>query len=422
MNEMIANRPLLFANFLVFIHQNPCFVQIFFLSVISLLFLHLIGSSKKQKIMKKNNWIYAIGSLVVIGIAVASSAFLMKDQKQPKKSTQDEQFLYVKIDTVASEKMHPSMDYEGRMHSYETVALSSEVRGRIMEGTVPFKEGQSFDKGDLLVQIYSEDAQAAMTSGKSNFLRTLSSILPDLRVDFPDEYQKWKDFFDAVDVKGDLPPLPEINTEKEQVFLASRGVLSEYYSLQQQEINLKKYNIYAPFEGAFQKVTQQVGAIASPGATLATIVRTDRLEAVIPIPPEDARWIEPGVEVKLKGNNGFKQGGTVTRIADFLDASTQSVNVYVKYIPTDLRRFKVGEFVEATFQISKEVNGFTIPREALLDGNSVYTVENQRLQKKPVKVLRKMEDHLILSGLENESQVVVESLVDVNEGQKVNVR
>lgn len=372
--------------------------------------------------MKNKNWIYAIGSLVVIGIAVTASAFLMKSQEEPKKNTQKEQFLYVKVDTVVSKKLFPTIDYEGRMHSYETVALSSEVSGRIMEGKVPFKEGQSFEKGDLLVQIYSEDAQAAMTSGKSNFLQSISSILPDLRVDFPDEYQKWRDFFDAVDVKGDLPPLPEVQSEKEQVFLASRGILSEYYSLQQQEIKLKKYNVYAPFDGAFQKVTQQVGAIASPGATLATIVRTDRLEAVIPIPPEDARWVQSGTEVTLTDNNGFSQPAEVTRVADFLDASTQSVNVYVQYMPSNLRRFKIGEFVEATFESSNEVEGFTIPREALLDGNSVYTVEKQRLQKKPVNVLRKMDDHVVLSGLKNDSKVVVESLVDVSVGQKVNVR
>ena len=372
--------------------------------------------------MKKNNWIYALGSLVVIGIAVAVSAFLMKNQDEPKKSSQGEKLLYVKVDTVISEKMNPTMDYEGRMHSYETVALSSEVSGRIMEGEVPFKEGQSFKKGDLLIQIYSEDTRAAITAGKSNFLRTISSILPDLRVDFPDEFHKWRSFFQAVDVEGKLPELPEINSEKEQVFLASRGVLSEYYSLRQQEINLKKYNIYAPFDGAFQRVTQQVGAIASPGATLATVVRTDMLEAIIPIPPEDARWIQPGIEVMLTGNNGFSQKGKVTRVADFLDASTQSVNVYVKYIPNGLQRFKVGEFLKATFEISSEVDGFTIPREALLDGGLVYTVEQQRLQKQPVKVLRKMEDRVVLSGLKNNVQVVVESLVDVSVGQKVNVR
>ncbi|MCF8336202.1 MAG: efflux RND transporter periplasmic adaptor subunit [Bacteroidales bacterium] len=372
--------------------------------------------------MRKKNFIYFIGSILVIGLAVALSGFFMKNQPEPKQNLKDENLLYVKVDTVSTKKLHPSMKYEGRISSYETVSLAAEVSGRIMEGEVPFKEGEDFEKGDLLVRIYKEDAQAAMTSGKSNFLRTLSSILPDLKVDFPDEYQKWKNFFNAVDVKKALPALPEINSEQEQVFLASRGVLSEYYSLQQQEINLSKYNIYAPFEGAFQKVNQQVGAIASPGAALASIVRTDRLEAVVPVPPEDARWIQTGIEVKLTGNNGIVKQGRVTRVADFLDPSTQSVSVYIKYLPGGSKSFKVGEFVQATFEISREVSGFTIPREALLDAGAVYTVRDNQLRKEPVEVIRKLEDHVVLSGLENGTLVVSESLVDVSEGQEVKTR
>lgn len=372
--------------------------------------------------MSRKNIIYLIASVLVIAAAIALSGFFMKNQPEPKQNQEDENLLYVDVDTVSTKNMHPSVEYEGRINSYETVSLAAEVRGRIMEGEVPFKEGEAFDKGDLLVRIYKEDAQAAMTSGKSNFLRTLSSILPDLNVDFPDEYKKWKEFFNKVNVKGELPQLPEINSEQEQVFLASRGVLSEYYSLRQQEINLKKYNLYAPFEGAFMKVNQQVGAIASPGAALASIVRTDRLEAVVPVPPEDARWIRPGDGAKLEGNNGIVRQGRVTRIADFLDPSTQSVNVYVKYLPVGDKSFKVGEFVQATFEISKTVSGFTIPREALLDDEAVYIVNDDHLRKKPVQVVRKLSDHVVLSGIEDGTLVVSESLVDVSEGQEVKTR
>src|SRR6056297_3878469 len=160
--------------------------------------------------MRKKNFLYLIASILVIGLAVALSGFFMKNQPKPKQNLKDENLLHVKVDTVSTKKLHPSMKYEGRISSYETVSLAAEVSGKIMEGKVPFKEGEDFEKGDLLVRIYKEDAQAAMTSGKSNFLRTLSSILPDLKVDFPDEYQKWKNFFNEVNVKGDLPELPEI--------------------------------------------------------------------------------------------------------------------------------------------------------------------------------------------------------------------
>ncbi len=372
--------------------------------------------------MKRKKIIYLIGSLAVIGVAVALSGFFMRNQPEPRQNRKQENLISVQADTAFIREVHPSMQYEGRIQSYETVSLASEVTGRIMEGEVPFKEGEDFEKGDLLIRIYKEDAQAAMTSGKSNFLRTLSSILPDLKVDFPDQYKKWKAFFNAIDVRGDLPALPEIHSEQEQVFLASRGVLSEYYSLRQQEIRLKKYNLYAPFDGAFQKVHQQVGAIASPGQGLASVVRTDRLEAVIPVPAEDARWIRPGDDVELTGNNGVKHSGTVTRIADFLDPSTQSVNVYVRYFPRGEKTFKVGEFVQASFDITKPVSGFTIPREALLDQGAVYIVNDHKLRIKPVEVIRKLEDHAVVSGIKEGALVVVESLVDVNEGQKVEIR
>jgi len=372
--------------------------------------------------MKRRNIIYLIGSIAVLGLAVALSGFFMENQPEPKKSKQNENLLSVDVDTVATQTMHPSMKYEGRINSYETVSLSAEVSGRIMPGKVPFKEGEDFNKGDLLVQIYDEDARAAMTSGKSNFLRTLSSILPDLKVDFPNEYQKWKGFFNEIDVRGDLPKLPEIHSEQEQVFLASRGVLSEYYSLRQQEINLKKYNLYAPFDGAFMRVNQQVGAIANPGVALATIVRTDRLEVVVPVPPEDAQWVSPGDPVRLKDSKGPAKTARVTRIADFLDPSTQSVNVYLQYMPNGKGSFKVGEFVEATFKISKPVSGFTIPREALLSDNQVYVVNDHHLKKKPVEVARKMSDHAVVAGLKDGQLVVVESLVDVDEGQEVKTR
>jgi multidrug efflux pump subunit AcrA (membrane-fusion protein) len=366
--------------------------------------------------------IYLIGSLAVIGLAIGLSGFFMKNQPEPKKSKQTENLLSVEIDTVARALMNPSMRYEGRVNSYETVSLSAEVSGRIMPGKVPFKEGEDFEKGDLLVQIYDEDARAAMTSGKSNFLRTLSSILPDLRVDFPKEYDKWKEFFNAIDVKGPLPTLPEIESEQEQVFLASRGVLSEYYSLRRQEINLKKYNLYAPFDGTFMKVNQQVGAIANPGVALASIVRTNRLEVVVPIPPEDAQWVSPGDPVKLEGSNGVTQTGTVNRIADFVDPSTQSVNVYIQYIPAGKRSFKVGEFVQSTFKISRQVKGFQIPREALLNNEKVYLVNDEHLKIQPVEVVRKLSDHAVVSGLKDGELVVTESLVDVEEGQKVKTR
>ena len=370
----------------------------------------------------KSKIIYALAGFGILAVSVVLTGFLMRTKPEPAKDLKKENFLFVKTEKVVNKMVYPAVTHRGRISSYETVSLSAEVSGKIMQGDIPLKEGESFEKGDLLVQIYNEDTRAALTSGKSNFLRTLSSILPDLKVDFPDEYKKWKQFFNSINVHEELPELPDINSEKEQVFMASMGVLAEYYSLEQQEIKLDKFKLHAPFDGSFVQVNRQVGAVANMGAVLASIIRTDRLELVVPVPPEDAKWIKPGNSVVLNGSENNEATGEVTRVANFLDENTQSVNVYVKYIPNYRESFKVGEFVDATFEITKKARGITIPREALLDNEMVYVVEDQKLKLQKVQVERRLNDAVVISGLKNGMQVVAESLVDVEEGQIIRTR
>ncbi|MFW6267605.1 MAG: efflux RND transporter periplasmic adaptor subunit [Marinilabiliaceae bacterium] len=372
--------------------------------------------------MRRKTLFRVIGALVLIG-AVLLAGYAVKNKPAPQKSMkQKEDMLYVKAAEVTNEKATSPVTHQGRISSYETVSLASEVNGRIMEGNVDFKEGGEFNKGDLLIRIYDEDIKATLTAGRSNFLQKLSSVLPDLQVDFPDEYDKWKQFFTAIKVQEQLPELPETHSEKEQVFMASAGILSEYYSLEKQEIDLSKYQIYAPFDGSFRQLKKQVGSVAGMGTDLASIVRTDRLEVVVPVPPNEAKWIEVGNKVTLTGPEGHQANGTVTRIAGFLDENTQSVNVYVKYLPREMHAFSIGEFVDATFDIQRETRGMAIPREALIDGERVYVVKNRKLQIQKVSPVRTLNDTVVISGLTDGSMVVVESLVDVQEGDEVKIR
>jgi len=128
------------------------------------------------------------------------------------------------------------------------------------------KTGESFNKNDIIIKIYSEDVEAALKSGKSSFLQTVSRILPDLKVDYKDQYDKWIAFLLSIDPEKPLPELPEINSDKERVFLASNNVLTSYYNLKQQQIKLKRYTIRAPFTGSFKSVNKEIGAVASSGS------------------------------------------------------------------------------------------------------------------------------------------------------------
>ena len=72
-------------------------------------------------------------------------------------------------------------------------------------------------------------------------------------------------------------------------------------------------------------------------------------------------------------------------------------------------------------------NGFDnvveIPRKALISNNEIYIVEKDSvLTSLKVNLIDSKENTVIVSGIPNNSNVVTESVVNINEGDKVVIR
>lgn len=363
----------------------------------------------------KKKLLYGGLSFGIIMIAFIFSSYLINAKPEPRKDNRIHNSMYVKVEKVAYAENTSNMVYRGRVTAFDKISLAAEVQGKILAGDVRFKAGENFKKGDVIVNIYSQDVEASLKSGKSSLLQTLSKILPDLKFDYPEEYQKWNAFFNEINVENPLPTLPEIGSNKEKVFLASNNVLSTYYNLQQQEINLARYTIYAPFNGTFVSVSKEIGAIASPGVELASLLRTDKLEVSVSVFPSDLQWIRKGDQVQITDHYGEVETASIARISGFINEATQTVDVYLVYQNNGNASFLQGEYVDASFK-GATVSGFEIPREAIVDGTYVYELSDKKLNKIPIDILRQLNDSYIISGIEQGKTIVTESLAIVNSG------
>lgn len=354
----------------------------------------------------------ALGVLIIIG-AFAISGHMIKTNAKPERNKEKQNVVYVQTNEVTYNEIVSEMNCRGRVTAFDQISLASEVQGKIMKGDVRFKPGESFSKNDLLVHIYNEDVKASLRSGKSSLLQILSIVLPDVKVDFPDEYEKWNSFFTEITIYNSLPQLPSMHSDKEKVYMAANNVLSTYYSLQQQEIALRRYSITAPFNGSFKKVNREIGAIASPGVELATIIRSDKLEVTVPVFSDDLKWIKKGDKVNVTNNNGKVITAIVSRTASFVDESTQSVNVYLTF-QTDINStFLSGEYVDVSFG-GKSVSGFEIAREAIVDGSYVYELSDKKLTKEKINIIRQLDDSYVIAGVDTGKVIVTESLPNIN--------
>ena len=119
----------------------------------------------------------------------------------------------------------------GRLTSALPLVLFSEVSGVVMQGTVPFQPAQFFRKGDLILKIDDRQIQLDIKSAKSDFLNALSSVLPEIKVDFPKEFQVWESYFNLCDVYSQLPPLPETENQRIKLFLSRFNVYKLYFTV-----------------------------------------------------------------------------------------------------------------------------------------------------------------------------------------------
>ena len=218
-----------------------------------------------------------------------------------------------------------------------------------------------------------------------------------------------------------MPKLPAINSDKEKVFLAANNILTSYYNLQKQEINLRRYTIIAPFNGSFKSVNKEIGAVASPSVELASIIRTDKLEVTVPVFPADLPFIHIGDKVEIIGHSGQSQWASVARISDFVESATQSVNVYLIYNASANSAFLEGEYVDVSFR-SEAVTGFEIPREAVVAGQQVYVLKEGKLHKQKIDVLRQLEDSYIISIADSSAMVVTESIASIQANTEYKAR
>ncbi len=357
-----------------------------------------------------------ISALIIISFILMT--FLGSFRKEPKKKPKSEIKKFVKVAEVKYSDIKSTISEFGRVVSLEQVDILSEVRGKIERGDIPLKKGQRFGKGDVLFRIYDKEAKLALKAKKSRFLNLIANLLADFKIDFPDRFDRWRRFFDSISIDKNIPDMPEPKSKNEKIFLASRNILSEFYSIKVDEVILKKYTIIAPFTGSYTAVIMEVGGIANPGAPIAKAIRTDRMEIETPIDSNGVKWIKIGDNVDIVKDSERNEivKGKVVRISPFIDQQTQSVSVYVGFENFKSDPILSGDYLKVIFPGIKIENCMVIARNAVFNNNMVFCVCDGSLQKKEINILKINAKTIIFNGLEENELLVTEPLLNARDG------
>ena len=327
----------------------------------------------------------------------------------------------VNFKTAKNEISKIKINSSGRVLSYSNTTINSEVNGTILSNS-KIKKGHYFEKGDLLFQIKDSDTRLLLESKKSNYINTISSILADIKLDYPDEYNKWEKYSNSLSYDIQIEELPKFNSTKEKNFIISRRIMTEFLSIKSDEERLKKYKFYAPFDGSITKSYIDISTNVNIGTPIIEIIRDGKKEVELNVNNKDRKLISVENLVTLSDDNEFEYNGFVSRIGNFVNPETQNISVFVeipkKSIDGDLFN---GMYLNAQIETYTEMKVCIIPRRSLISNNEIFILnENNSLEVKKINVITEQDNNIIVDNITDGERVIIEPLVNVKAGTKVN--
>ncbi len=362
--------------------------------------------------------IFFVLGLVLILAAVFSAQKIIESKKMPK-SKAAKVVKTVFVDTIINTTIPIQISANGNLTAKRRLELYAEVQGIFKGGSQLFKTGQKYRKGQSLIRIDASEYYATVQSAKSNLYNQVTSIMPDLRLDYPEIFEKWQNYLSSFDMNKVTPKLPETTSEKEKYFITGRNIYTTYYNVKNLEQRLGKYTISAPFDGVLAEALVNEGTLIRQGQKLGEFIDTSVYELQVAVGKEYADLLRIGKSVTLSDLNQTKTyTGIVTRINSRVDLATQTVTAFVEIKDPLLRE---GMYLEASLDAKKEENAIEIDRSLLQEGNQVFVVRDSILDIIEVNPVFFSDKKVVVKGVPDQTIMVAKSVPGAYAGMLISI-
>ena len=362
--------------------------------------------------------ILSILAFAILAGAVILAIYLFnsKTAEQPKV---EKVVKTVFVETVKNGSVPIVIPANGNLVAKNKLELYAEVQGIFRNSSHDFKPGQQYRRGQTLLSLDSSEYYAAVQASKSELYNLITSIMPDLRLDYPKVFPKWQKYLSGFDINNSTPELPEITAENERYFITGRGIFSAYYNVKNLEQRLGKYRITAPFTGILTEALVTRGTLVRSGQKLGEFIDPSVFELEVAISKTYSDLVELGEKVELNDlNNMETYTGEVSRINGRVDQSTQTIKVFIEVKGENL---KEGMYLEAQLQAKEETDAIKIPRRLLVDNSQIYIVRDSILDLVDVNPVYFSDKDVVLKGIPDGTKMLSRSVPGSYAGMLVKI-
>ena len=314
------------------------------------------------------------------------------------------------------------LDEIGRNAAFESVTVTPQVSGRIVERRV--RDGDNLAKGQLLFVVDPRPYQAQVDSAKANLAQAKAAL--DLA---KIQFQR-----DAEIIRTHAISQQDYDTKKNTVDVNQAQVDAAAAALEMAKLNLEYCFVHSPINGRAGARLVDVGNVVQPNTTsLLSIQRLDPIYANFTITERDLPDVQKQMAqgtlkaiVRLPSDQADgARAGKVEFLDNAVQNSTGTVNLRATISNPD-RHFWPGQFVDVKLLLTTQKQAVLIPNQATQisqKGPFVYVVKPDDTAELRVVALgqRQGDAIVVTNGLGPDERIVVSGQMMVRPGGKVRV-
>lgn len=315
----------------------------------------------------------------------------------------------VRIQTFSIQPMVLEVTLRGHTKASSILEVVAETSG-IIE-TVDVSEGQTINAGDLICTLDPGTREASVAQANAAVAQAEAS-LAQVQTDFNTNQ--------SLRERG----LASVNSAEQyeaSLRAAQAGVETADAALKNAENELSKTEVRAEIGGVVQKPLANVGSLANPGTSCATIIQLDPMIFMGDVPQARIDLARLGMKASITTINGQTAEGEVTFISISANPATRTFPVEIEF-PNTSRRIFDGLTAEAEVNLGS-IPAHLIPQSVLtLDEDGVLgvrTVRDSKVEFHPISILRDTREGVWVSGLPPIADVIVTGQEYVVAGQAV---
>lgn len=300
----------------------------------------------------------------------------------------------------ANKEFAQEVEALGTVRANESVDITAKVADRI--AAIRFTEGQQVRKGEVLVELDSDEARADLAAAKA------------AESDSRSQYKRSQELFQT-------RALSEAQLDQLQAtMLANEARVAAAQS------RVKDRVITAPFSGRVGLRNVSQGGLVNPGVVITTLDDLSVVKLDFSVPEVFLATLRPGLILEAR-SSAYPQevfAGRVASVDTRVDPVSRSVAIRALIDNSD-GRLRPGMFMTLRLMRS-EGEALMLPEQAIVpdnDGHFVFVVEDGRAQKRQVTIGRRRPGEVeILGGLTIADSVVVDGTLNVRDGSAVRVQ